>query len=55
MCSDFGVSILYNSEAIDFCLQRIALVLQFADGPCALARLPAAHRDQCCPSFSEDG
>ena len=33
------VSILYNSEAIDFCLQRISLVLQFADGPCALARL----------------
>ena len=55
MCTDFGVSVLFNSGVFDFCLQRIALVLQFADGPCALARLPAVHRDQCCLSSSEDG
>lgn len=45
MCSDSGVSVLYNSGVTDFCLQHLALVLQFADSPCALAGLPAAHRD----------
>ena len=52
MCSDFGVSVLYNSGVIDFCLQHIALVsLLSAHSPgCWLA-----HRDQCCLLSSEDG
>ena len=33
-----------NSGVIDFC-SHLALALQFAYGPCALARLPTAHRD----------